>query len=68
MNTKFTIIRDVTKKECSWLENDILKGEIIYEFLGHTYNCIGDGVACTHDPEGDNPFFEIPIDAIEKIN
>jgi hypothetical protein len=50
-----------------WLTEDIPKGTVLYEFTGVTYGCISpDGIACSVY-EGENPFMEIPIDALEEI-
>ena len=59
---KFTTTREVTRKECHWLREDIPEGTTLYKFTGATYGVIGDGIAMTMD--GDTPFFEIPRDAI----
>jgi len=64
---KFKIIRKVTMQECDWLSCDIEKGEIVFEYTGHTYGCISsEGTACTYR-EVAEPFFEIPNDALEEI-
>jgi len=64
---KLYLTRDVTKEECYWLEEDIKAGTVVYEFHGHTYGCISpSGMAVTYSEEGDNPFFELPHDSLQK--
>ena len=66
MPHKFILIRDVTRKECPWLEKDFHVDEEVYEFIGHTYGCISrNGIPCTENSAGDHPFFELPKDAIK---
>jgi hypothetical protein len=59
---KLKLIRNVTKKECSWLDRDYLTGEEVFEYSGHTYGCISSGIACS-EQDGETPFFELPIDS-----
>lgn len=57
--------RDVTKEECSWLEKDLKKGDIVYKYTKHTYGAISPtGIACSKE-EGKDPFFEVPVDAFK---
>lgn len=66
-HTRYFLTRDVTPAECSWLESTIRKGESVFQFRGHTYGCIGPGgIAVTRSPEGKNPFFELPDDALSE--
>lgn len=66
MRYELKIIRDVTKKECPWLEKDIKAGTEVYPYTGHTYGCItSKGAPVTFGPH-QLPFFEVPIDALEK--
>lgn len=64
MVRKGVLTRNVTNKECPWLTYNHKKGEVVYEFDGYTYGCIGDGIAVSKKPST-NPFFEIPYDAIK---
>lgn len=69
MNKQIMLTRDVTMKECDWLERDYKKGKLLYLYSGHTYGCIDSGVACT-EIRGRTPFFEIPLGSyklMEKI-
>ena len=61
----FKLIRDVTKEECFWLKEDISKDTVVYECTNATYNACTDGVACTFDPDGGYPFFQLPTDALQ---
>lgn len=65
MTKQFQLTRRVSKKECPWLDRAFRKGEIVHEYRGFTYGCIGAGVACSFD--GGNPFFELPRDALVAI-
>jgi hypothetical protein len=61
--TYYVLTRDVTPDECEWLDRTFREGETVVQFTGATYGCItGDGVACSLN--GDNPFFELPLDAL----
>lgn len=67
LGKKFKVIREITIKECCWLENNILKDTIIYIYDGYTYGCITHtGVAVTVN-YNELPFFEVPKDAIKGI-
>ena len=62
----YQLTRDVTPQECSWLKRTYYKGERVQAFIGFTYGCIGpNGIACSDN--GDNPFYELPKDSINKI-
>lgn len=63
---EYEVVRDVTIEECHWLYKDVKQGTIVYKFHGHTYGCIGSGIAVTLE-EGENPFFELPKDSIKEI-
>ena len=65
---RYRLTRDVTIDECSWLDRCFLKDEIVYSYPGPTYGCISDsGFAFTEEKEK-LPFFELPLDSIEKIS
>lgn len=57
------LTRDVTMKECLWLDRDFRKGEKLERYTGPTYGVIGDGVACR--VPGREIFFEFPRDALK---
>ena len=64
---QYYLNRDVTKKECPWLDEDLKGGTVVYKFYGATYGCIGPGgVAVTFHSDGDIPFFEVPYNALTK--
>jgi len=64
---KFEVIREVTTRECWWLNKDIPAGTIVYRYDGNTYGCCTEsGVACCLE-EGQTPFFELPMNALEKV-
>lgn len=61
------LTREVTIEECDWLDKNIKSGTIVYKFYGTTYGCVGSsGMAVTFSKEGDNPFFELPYDSLQK--
>lgn len=60
----YIVVRDVPKSECHWLERTIRKGEIVHEYDGCTYGCVGAGRAVTFEA-GKTPFFELPRDALD---
>jgi hypothetical protein len=60
------LTRDVTKKECPWLDDDLKAGQTCYLFRGCTYGCIANGVAVTLP--GSDEFMEIPYDSFTKID
>ena len=64
---KCKLIRDVTMDECKWLQQDFKKGDTIYRYNGCTYGCISpDGSAFTLVKD-EEPFFELPNDAVRSI-
>lgn len=63
---KYRLTRDVTRKECDWLERDFKNGEVVYQYNGLTYDCIGSrGTACCAEKDK-TPFFELPTDALKS--
>ena len=56
--------RDVTKKECSWLSDDLKNGKVVYRFYGTTYGCIGPNGVAVSDKNGEGPFYEVPSDSV----
>lgn len=63
MAPKLKLTRDVTPDECEWLDRTFKAGETVFEYHGATYGCCGAGVACC-EVDGENPFFEMPQDAL----
>ena len=58
------VTRNITTKECPWLDKDLDEGTTVFEYHGHTYGCITEpGIAVSFKPN-DGPFFEIPMDAV----
>lgn len=66
---KFRLTRDVTNKECHWLkkQDEVAKGDIVYEYTGCTYGYIGSGIAVSKE-KGKPPFFELPRDALAEVD
>lgn len=64
---KYKFIRNVSRKECSWLDKDFQKGDEIFKYSGYTYGCISlSGIACCEE-KGKEPFFEIPTNALNLL-
>ena len=64
---KYELKRDVTKKECPWLDKDIPKGTVLFSYEGSTYGVISfSGVAVTLKSE-ELESFEVPKDAVTVI-
>ncbi len=65
---RFKITRDITKKECGWLHETIKKDTIVYRYPKYTYGCISEGgIAVVISKAEGCPFFEVPMDAIERM-
>ena len=63
----YNLTRSVLSDECPWLEEEMLEGDIVYEYTGHTYGCITpNGTAVTFEPDK-APFFELPNDSLKEI-
>ena len=60
------LIRDVTVRECGWLERDLRRGERFTVYAGHTYGVISPaGVAVQPEGASDSePFMELPANAL----
>jgi len=65
--TLYKVTRDVTKEECFWLDETVIKGTIVYPFYGCTYGCISDNGIAVSLISDVNPFFELPLNSLEKI-
>ncbi|WP_460791122.1 hypothetical protein [Nocardioides maradonensis] len=57
----------MTPDECSWLWESIPAGTVVHEYTGHTYGCISPAGIAVSDVLDKEPFFEIPLDAIEAV-
>jgi hypothetical protein len=63
----YKLIREVTPKECQWLDRVYPAGEIVYKYYGATYKCIGEnGFAFCREAD-QTPFFELPNDAVALV-
>lgn len=64
---KGRIFRTTREVSEDWISMPIPVGTVLYEYVGATYGCISPaGIACSVY-EGETPFMEIPIDALEEI-
>jgi hypothetical protein len=67
-DASYRVTRDVTPTECPWLERVICRNERVFIYTGHTYGCVGPGgVAVVKQPGSDEPFFELPRNALERM-
>lgn len=58
------LTRDVTQRECPWLERDMTVGETVWTYSGLTYGAVSPtGIPVTANPD-ETPFFELPADAL----
>mmetsp|Transcript_23742 Transcript_23742/g.43430 ORF Transcript_23742/g.43430 Transcript_23742/m.43430 type:complete len:253 (+) Transcript_23742:51-809(+) len=64
LDVPLTLARTVTKDECSWLDEELPKGSIVYLFRGHTYGLIGNTGVAVSKINGAEEFFEVPVDAL----
>lgn len=62
------LTRDVSVRECGWLDKDLRCGTRFRVYRGPTYGCISStGIAVTFiGDDDDGPFFELPRDALRK--
>lgn len=67
---RFVLIRDVTRDECHWLDDRMVAGEVVFRFTGPTYGVIDhdSGMACSASGPKENPFFELPRDALVEYD
>ena len=64
---KYRLIRDLTNQEKDVADENLKKEDVVYSYPGCTYGCISPfGMAGTL-VLGVTPFFEVPMDAIEKV-
>lgn len=64
----YKVTRDITPKECPWLDKTIVTGTIVHEYNGYTYGCIApEGIAVT-TVKDETPFFEVPFAALDSVN
>jgi hypothetical protein len=63
----FELIRDVTQKECTWLDRDFKKGEKVHKYTGCTYGCCSPFGSAFTLVKDKTPFFELPNDSVKVI-
>lgn len=61
---KLVTKREVTRAECPWLDSDIAPWTVVYPYTGCTYGCISQTGKAVSLKDGEEPFFELPLDAI----
>ena len=65
---KWRLTRDVLESECPWLERDYKKDEVVFE-CPLTINggfLLQESITCSEE-DWTSPYFELPKDALEKI-
>lgn len=62
---KGVLKRNITTKECSWLKPGLKKGSVVYRYDKHTYGCIGNNGIAVSDEPNEEPFYEVPKDAVD---
>lgn len=60
----YIVTRDITKKECPWLDEDVPSGTVVYAYRKYTYGCISSEGIAVH-LYNQTEFFELPKNAIE---
>jgi len=69
MPRKLIVKREVTRKECDWLDRDYHEGEVVYEFEGYTYGVVsGSGIPITTTEKQDSEFVELPLNSIKPFD
>lgn len=63
----FELIRLVSPQECHWLDKVYDVGDIVFKYHGHTFGCISKKGAAFCEVFDQEPFFELPINAVVKI-
>lgn len=65
---KYTVLRDLPQEIYFWLPRDVRAGEVVHSFHGVTYGCVSpSGQAVTFTDKEDEPFYEMPQDALRPI-
>ena len=64
---KLKVTRNVTTKECPWLDETISEGAEVFKYTGYDYGCISSSGTAVGLKDGETPFFEIPTDALSEI-
>jgi hypothetical protein len=69
LSGRVILTRDITTRECGWLERDLLAGEEFRVYTGHTYGVISrQGIAVQALDEVENgPFMELPASALQNV-
>lgn len=67
-SSKRIVTRDITREECRWLKEDIPAGTVVYDYGGHTYQCISKNGTAVTRVDDKPPFFELPSDALERVD
>jgi hypothetical protein len=59
--------REVTMRECHWLQADLPKGKVVYEYTGHAYNCTSASGVAVCDNLDDKSSYEVPETAVDWV-
>lgn len=63
----FVVTRYIGTDECPWLQEPIEAGTRLHRYPGCTYGCMGRNDTAFTREEGEEPFFALPNDAVEKM-
>ena len=67
MARKMRITKRVDKTVQTWMRDEVFEvGDVVYEFSGYTYGCVGSGIPVTRVPD-ELPFCEVPRDCVEPV-
>ena len=66
MSKVLVTTRDITQKECPWLDQDIPAGTPVWSYGGYTYGCVSSSGVAVIAKAAEAPFFELPVDAVEE--
>ena len=53
---KGKLAREVTIRECHWLDEDLPEGKVVHEYFECTYGCITESGIAVSDKPGRPPF------------
>ena len=65
MASRGKLSRDLLMEDHPWLKKDLRGGHQVYRFSGYTYGVISPGGVAVSEEPGENPFFEVPHDAVD---
>lgn len=68
IRTKYSVTREISTLECPWLQEPILAGTVVFEYIGETHGAITkSGVAVTLSADLGAPFIELPRNSLQPV-